>query len=78
MAGHKEMIELILTHPEIDINIRDNNGNTPFMKLMQFSRAKGYNYLGSMALFLSRAELDINAQNLDGNTALLIVTSFKF
>lgn len=78
MAVHKEMIELILTHPEIDINTRDNNGNTPFMKLMQLSRVKRDNYLGSMALFLSRSELDINAQNLNGNTALLIVASFKF
>ncbi|KAH7232228.1 ankyrin repeat-containing domain protein, partial [Fusarium redolens] len=29
MSGDKKMIELALTHPDIDVNIRDNDGNTP-------------------------------------------------
>jgi ankyrin repeat protein len=29
MSEDKKMIELALTHPDIDVNIRDNDGNTP-------------------------------------------------
>ncbi|GKU21939.1 unnamed protein product [Fusarium langsethiae] len=79
----KQVIELILSHPNIDINIRDNLGNTPLMKLLHYpgcrrgSTMKSAIVMRSATSLLSRPELDINIQNLSGDTALLIAASTK-
>ncbi|KAF9771002.1 hypothetical protein IL306_011376 [Fusarium sp. DS 682] len=78
MAGNMEVIELILAHPDIDINIRDNDGNTPLVKLVQCLLPYPLDSaLGSLNLLLSRPELDINVQNLKGDTARLIAASIR-
>lgn len=90
MTGDDETIKLILVHPDIDTNLRDDEGNTPLMELLQWlldwaSQSRNFErkwsrykdmILRSMHLLLSRPELDINAQNLEGDTAVLMAASF--
>ncbi|KAM0296146.1 hypothetical protein ACHAPM_010402 [Fusarium culmorum] len=90
MTGDDETIKLILVHPDIDTNLRDDEGNTPLMELLQWlldwaSQSRSFErkwsrykdmILRSMHLLLSRPELDINAQNLEGDTAVLMAASF--
>ncbi|KAJ4011045.1 hypothetical protein NW766_007677 [Fusarium irregulare] len=78
MAGDERMMALILANPSIDINARDNDGNTAVMTLLHYLRRRHNEDSDGLALMLSRPELDINAQNLNGNTALLIAASFDF
>lgn len=89
MTGDDETIKLILVHPDIDINLRNDEGNTPLMELLKwlldwasqtnsFERQRSQYkdmVLRSIHLLLSRPELDINAQNLEGDTALLMAAS---
>jgi ankyrin repeat protein len=83
MSTCKDTIGLILTHPDIDINIRDNHGYTPLMILvvtlagMRFHRKIYQMALGSVNLLLSRPELDINARNFQGPTALGLAVSLS-
>ncbi|KAM0230515.1 hypothetical protein ACHAPO_009280 [Fusarium lateritium] len=70
-----ETIKLILKHPDIDINIQDDDGNTPLINLVDWHLWFIDEGLGLIELLLSRPELDINVENLKGNTALLLAAS---
>lgn len=76
-TGDDEIVALLLAHPSIDINIHDDDGNTPFIRLVKSMRWKIQNQSDAFTSFLSKPELDINAQNLNGNTALLAAPSFR-
>ncbi|KAH7006383.1 ankyrin repeat-containing domain protein [Fusarium venenatum] len=74
---NEDMIDLILSHPDIDISICDNDGNTPLMAFLQCPLGMKRVTLRSSKMFLSSSELDINAQNPSGDTALLIAASME-
>ena len=78
MIGDEETMALILSNPNIDVDVRDNYGNTAVIELLERLKERFRDHSDALIRMLSRPELDINAQNLKGNTALLIAASFIF
>lgn len=59
-TGHIAAVKVFLTHPDLDINMRDSHGDTA----LHLSESTG------VAGTLLGKGLDANVQNIDGNTAL--------
>jgi ankyrin repeat protein len=54
----------------VDVNTRDNHGNTLFILVCQQGNKR-------LAKFLLRRRADMNMQNLNGNTALHYLYAYK-
>jgi len=63
--GHMKLVELLLKHPYIDVNLRDFLGVPPLMYAVE----KGYTKV--VELFLKQPYIDVNIKNNDGVTALM-------
>lgn len=74
--GSEEMMALILAHPGVDINIRDDDGNSPLIRLSRSLGRRRADHSDTLVSMLSWPELNVNMQNLNGNTALLVAASF--
>ncbi|KAG2510720.1 hypothetical protein BBO99_00007079 [Phytophthora kernoviae] len=64
-----EGLELVLDQG-VDVNTRDNHGNTLFILVCQQGNKR-------LAKFLLRRRADMNLQNLNGNTALHYLYAYK-
>lgn len=62
-----KIIELLLNHPKIDVNITDEDGNTPLHLLCERNTE-----INKIKLLLNHPNININAQNKRGNTPLHI------
>ncbi|KAH7173265.1 uncharacterized protein B0J16DRAFT_405639, partial [Fusarium flagelliforme] len=75
-ASDERLMVMILAHPNIDINVRDDDDDTPLIMLVRSLETELEEHSDALTSLLSNPELDINAQNLEGNTALLMAASF--
>src|SRR5687768_4113513 len=64
-AGNADTVRSLLTSPNVDINGRDEQGNTPLIEAARF----GHNEVVT-ALLVAKA--DVNAKNAQGKTALML------
>ena len=64
--GKTEIVKLLLTRPDIDINAKDNNGDTPLM----LAAINGKTEI--VKLLLTRPDIDINAKDNNGDTPLML------
>lgn len=60
-----DILQLLLAHPDIDVNISDSDGITPLLD------AVCKNHIDIVQLLLQNPRTDINAQNNLGKTALI-------
>jgi hypothetical protein len=63
--GHKDIVELLLEQENIDINAKDNYGNTALM----WAAYRGHKDIAEM--LLEQENIDINAKDNNGSTALI-------
>jgi len=63
-----DIIELLLKHENIDVNIQNIDGNTPLHISL-------YTNDDIAKLLLDHKDIDVNIQNIDGNTPLQITTN---
>ncbi|KAG2008801.1 ankyrin repeat domain-containing protein 50 [Coprinopsis cinerea AmutBmut pab1-1] len=61
---HLECAQLLLSHPELDVNEQDRYGVTALMQAASLSR------LDATRLLLQHPRIDVNAKDESGNTAL--------
>ena len=73
MGGNKEMVELLLTHPEINPNIKDTSGYT-ILQLYSIASPVGFNMKIAKAL-LNHHKTDPNIKDEGGHSALHIASS---
>ena len=70
--GHKDVVKLLLDHSErIELNARDNEGQTVFM----FACGNGHKDIVIMLLAHSD-RIDLNATDNSGKTALMIACQY--
>ncbi|KAB2105292.1 hypothetical protein AG0111_0g7058 [Alternaria gaisen] len=62
--GLKEMVELLLLHPDIDVNPRDENGETPLHTAARKDRME------ILVLLLAHPGIDVNSRDAGGGTLL--------
>ncbi|KAL4928775.1 ankyrin repeat domain-containing protein [Aspergillus undulatus] len=67
----EEIIESLLNHPDMDLRLADDNGNTPLMRA-----AAGFSLEGLIRQMLRRNDCYVNATNRDGRTALHIAVDY--
>ncbi len=65
-VGSKDIVKLLLDHPDIDINIRDSLGWSALMRAAQERNTE------IVELLLEKPNIDVNTKNHDGSTALTI------
>lgn len=70
IKNNKEIVELLLNQPGIDINIKSNDGRTALMEAASDEKRKDI-----VKLLLSKPNININAQDSHGQTALMMATS---
>ncbi|OUM64989.1 hypothetical protein PIROE2DRAFT_60293 [Piromyces sp. E2] len=63
--SQKEIVEVLLKHPGIDVNVQDNKKVTPLMYATIYGRLK------TVKLLLKHPKIDVNIQNRIGGTALI-------
>ena len=63
--GHTDIVKLLLEHPEIKVNLRDNNGKTA---LMHAAISGSYEMV---SLLLEREDVEVDIQDKNGETALI-------
>jgi ankyrin repeat protein len=63
--GHSDIIEVLLSHPKIEVNLCNSAGRSPLM----IAALQGQ--LDCTQKLLQIPEIDINAEDQDGNTALM-------
>ncbi|EAU89679.2 ankyrin repeat domain-containing protein 28 [Coprinopsis cinerea okayama7 len=61
---HLECVQLLLSHPELDVNEQDRSGVTALMEAASLSR------LEATRLLLQHPRIDVNSKDGSGNTAL--------
>ena len=66
--GHKITTELLLSHPDIDINAQDNIGQTAL------HIAVGEDMIDIVHLLLEKDKIDINIRDNFGNSVLIVVS----
>ena len=64
-GGHAEMVELLLDQPKVDINFKDQQGQTAVFKAAYQGREE------VVSLLLQQKDIDVNAASNDGFTPLL-------
>lgn len=67
-----EIVNLLLSHPKIDVNSRDNQSNTP----LHFSAS--CDCTAVTQLLLQRTDINPNIQNSGNNTPLIIAAEKHF
>lgn len=63
--GHTDIVELLLTVPEINVNLRDNSGKTALMHAVISGRYQ------MVSLLLEREDVEVDIQDKNGETALI-------
>ena len=69
--GRLDNVRDLLTYPAINLNIKNNQGNTAFMEAVNNDHTEHHSII---ELFLRYGYKDINAANNEGNTAFMIAT----
>ncbi|KAH6886021.1 ankyrin repeat-containing domain protein [Coprinopsis sp. MPI-PUGE-AT-0042] len=64
--GHEGIVEQLLAHPDIQVNLIDDEGFSALMK------AAGHGYEGIVKLILARSDILINLVSIDGWSALML------
>ena len=64
-AGHGDTIRALLTSPEVDVNGRDEHGNTPLIEAARFGH-------DDVVRALLTARADVKVKNGEGKTALML------
>jgi len=64
-GGYVEIAKLLLEHKDIDVNIRNDEGNTALLYASIY-------HIKIVELLLEREDIDVNVQCNEGNTALHI------
>ena len=70
-GGHSEVVELLLKHPQIDIN----KGN--FLALTALHNASYYGHSKVVELLLQHPQIDVNKETDDGETAILGALNYE-
>lgn len=80
MQRNVDIVKLILSHPQVDVNAQDHNKYTPLMLVMNWLSGSKYLHKAqtTLRLLLARKDTDINARNQDGRTALSVAASGGF
>ena len=74
MLGHEDVVEILLGHPDIDVNARNPDGMTALM-----IACKQYGRTNIVKLLLQKpSRVDLSFQNNDGQTALWLVDANPF
>ena len=63
LNGHIEVVKLLLTHPNIKVNLKDHQGRTALMQSAILGNS------GIFKLLIERDDIDVNLKDLDGKTA---------
>ena len=69
--NYPEMCDLLLAHPKINVNIRDNDDWTPLMISCYYGHGEITQKL------VSASGVDLNCQSSDGSTAAIIATYYN-
>jgi ankyrin repeat protein len=69
--GRSEIAQLLLAHPDIDINVRDINGDTVLMMATRMANS-------FLETILAHPCVDISLRNHDGQTALAIAHEYQY
>ena len=69
--GRLDSVRDLLTYPAINLDIKNNQGNTAFMEAINNDHTEHHSII---ELFLRYGYKDINAVNNEGNTAFMIAT----
>ena len=62
--GHSDIVQLLVRHPEVEINMKDEDGYTGLIW------AADNGFLDAVTEFLKHPKIDVNAVDLDGHSAL--------
>lgn len=68
-----EMVEFLLSLPEIDVNKKDSNGNASIFTAIKIDETKQGSFLPLVANFLSHPQIDVNIQDNFGRTLLMVM-----
>ena len=60
--GNKELFEIFLSHPEVDVNIRNGNDHTPLMTIEMNT------YLEMFLMLLKHPKIDVYCKDSSGNS----------
>ena len=63
--GHRDIVQLLVGHPEVEINMKDEDGYTGLIW------AADNGHLDAVTEFLKHPDIDVNAVDLDGHSALI-------
>jgi hypothetical protein len=69
--GHSEVVQLLLTRDDIDVNSEDQYGNSPLFY------AANSGHLEVTKHLLARDDIDVNSKDEEGNSLLFIVAAKK-
>ena len=62
--GHVEVVKLLLAHPNINVNLKDKDGQTPFSRACQFRK------VSVVQLMLNDPRVDLTLSDNSGRTPL--------
>ena len=71
------LVKMLLRHPNVDINSKDNQGQTPFSRVFDYKSSRKYrryrtrlNYIGIIRLFAKTPGILLNEPDFEGRTPL--------
>ena len=64
-AGNADTVKVLLVSPNVDVNARDEHGNTPLIEAARFGHDE-------VVAALLTAKADVKAKNDEGKTALML------
>ena len=73
ISGYCMIEEALTKHPDIDLNIKDNTGNTAIM-----FAAKTWDRKKTISTLINEPNIDVNLQDNEGNTALIRATKSSY
>ena len=75
-----QLLELLLSSPSIDVNVRDAKGRTPLHAALQLGKPKDFESVPSkprvISILLDHPNIDVNAVDANGNTPLMYALLF--